>query len=81
VLKDLSDGLQYLTILYGLLELGRIRTIHPNKELMQRSYAIAGRNKAPIYDTVFVALALESDLELMTFDNEQVEMLRSELKR
>ena len=64
ILKDLENGLPYISILYGLFDSGAIRIVPPNEELMRRSYEIAARNKTSIYDTVFIALALETDLEL-----------------
>ncbi len=80
VLKDLGDGLAYVSILYGLLESKKIRAVSPNEELMRRSYLLAARNKASIYDTVFVALALDAGLELATFDKGQATIMQSEPK-
>ena len=79
LLKDLNDGLAYISILYGLIEAGRIRVVRPAAELMQRGYSLAGKNRRSIYDTIFVALALELASELATFDKHQAELLGREV--
>ena len=76
LIKDLDDGLPYVSVLYGFIESGRIRVIHPGEELMGRGYSLAAKNKLSIYDAIFVALALELDLELATFDKRQDELMR-----
>jgi predicted nucleic acid-binding protein len=76
LIKDLSDGLPYVSVLYGFIESGRIRVIHPGEELMARGYSLAAKNKLSIYDAIFIALALELDLELATFDKHQAELMR-----
>ena len=74
LLKDLKDGLAYVSILYGLIESGRIRVIRPGAELMRKGYSLAAKSKRSVYDTIFVALALELALELGTFDERQAEL-------
>lgn len=78
LLKDLKDGLPYLSILRGLIESGRIRIIHPGESLLEKAYSLAAKRRRPVYDTIFVALALELGSELATFDKRQVQLLRSE---
>jgi predicted nucleic acid-binding protein len=78
LLKDLKNGLQYLLIFYGLLETNKIRAIHPSLELMERSYAVAMRNKLNLYDAVFIALALEFGTALKTYDGEQAAIMQRE---
>ena len=81
LLKDLRDGRPYVSILYGLVESRKIRLIHPDQELMEMSYSIAARHDVSVYDAVFVALALESGSELMTFDKQQSAILQKEVNR
>ena len=81
LLKDLRDGLRYLSIFRGLLETNKIRAIHPNQRLIERSYEVGARNDLPIYDAVFIALALEIGAELKTFDREHAEIMRTESAR
>jgi len=81
LLKDLKNGLQCLSIFHELLETNKIRAIHPGQELMERSYAVAARNKLPIYEAVFIALALELGTGLKTYDREQAAIMQRESVR
>lgn len=45
LIKDLNDGLPYVSVLYGFIESGRIRVIHPGEELMGRGYSLAAKNR------------------------------------
>ncbi len=81
ILKDLEDGLPYVSILYAMVDSGAIRTVQPDEELLKRSYAMAARNMVSMYDTIFVSLALEIGLELKTFDGQQSRIMRLEAKR
>ena len=78
VLKDLDDGRPFVSVLYELIESGRVRPIGLDQQLMDRAYLISGRNKVPVYDSAFVVLALESGLELRTFDTRQSRMMQRE---
>ena len=81
LLKDLGDGLPYLSILLGLIESGRIRLVSPGKELMEKAYSIATRNRRSFYDAIFIALALQLGSRLDTFDKGQTELLAKEGNR
>lgn len=78
LLKDLDDGLPYVSILYGLVESGRIRVVRPGEELMKRGYSLATKSRRSIYDSIFIALALELASDLGTFDKRQAELLQKE---
>ena len=77
-MKDLKNGEPYVSILYGLIEAGKITIISPNESIMQESYAIAKRNKITIYDAVFVSLAIKLELTLRSHDRVQIRALKSE---
>jgi predicted nucleic acid-binding protein len=79
LIKDLSDGIPYVSIFYGLIESGRIRVIRPGEELMERAYSLAAKSRRSIYDAIFIALALELSSDLATFDKRQAELLRKEV--
>jgi len=79
LMKDLNDGPTYVSILSGLIESGRIRVIRPSPELMQRGYSLAGESRRSVYDTIFVALAIELASELATFDKSQAALLGREV--
>ncbi len=78
ILRDLEDGESYLSLFYGLLNSGRITTLSPSADLMRESYAIAGRNRIPIYDAVFISLALKLGVDLRTYDRVQKRALNAE---
>ena len=78
LLKDIENGKQYLSIFYGLMEAGVIKTLIPNEELMQESYSIAKRQGITLYDAVFVSLAIKLGLTLKSFDKLQIRALKSE---
>jgi len=81
LLKSVDDGLQYVGILYGLIDSGKITVIASNEKLLQESYQIAIRQGITIYDAIFIALALDLDLSLKTFDRAQTRALKSEDKK
>ena len=80
LLKDLDHGQAYISILYDLVESGRVRVIRSTPEIMKKAYSIAGENNRSIYDTLFIALALELSLELATFDKRQAELFRRQVE-
>ena len=80
LLKDLDHGQAYVSILYDLVESGRVRVIRSTPEIMKKAYSIAGENNRSVYDTIFIALALELSLELATFDKRQAELFRRQVE-
>ena len=80
MLKDLDSGLPYLSILYELVESGKIRLIPPNLELARKAYDLSLRNNISVYDAIFVSLALEAGLELKTFGEEQAKIMQGKAK-
>ena len=72
LLKDIKNGAEYLSILQGLIESGKIQLVHVSKGAMETAYSIASKSsRRTMYDTVFVALALELGLEFATLDKHQ----------
>jgi predicted nucleic acid-binding protein len=80
LLKDVEDGLAYVSILVGLIESGRILLVSPGKELVEKAYSIAARNRRTFHDAVFIALALQLGSELHTFDKGQTQLLAKEAR-
>ena len=74
LLKDIKNGAEYLSILQGLIEAAKIQLVHASKEAMQTAYSLASKSRRTVYDTVFVALALELGSEFATFDKHQAEL-------
>jgi predicted nucleic acid-binding protein len=81
LLKDIENGKQYVSILYGLIEAGKIKILTPNEALMQESYSIAKRQVITLYDAVFVSLAIKLGLTLKSYDKVQIRALKSENSR
>ena len=79
LIKDLGDGIPYVSILYGLIDSGKIRVIHPGEELMKRGYSLAAKIHRSIYDAIFIALALELTSDLATFDKRQAKLMQKEI--
>ncbi len=78
LLHRIDDGLPYLGLLFGLMEENRIVALKPSPELTEEAYRMALRNSAPVYDTIFVALALDTGLKLKSFDERQIAILERE---
>ena len=81
LLKDIDDGLDYLTIFYGLVDSRKILPLDASEELLRSSSLLARRNEISTYDAIFVALAVSTGLELLTFDQRQSEVMRRETRR
>lgn len=80
MLKDLESGLPYLSILYELVDSGKIRLIPPNLELARKAYDLSVSSNVSVYDAIFVSLALEAGLELKTFDEQQAKIMQDKAK-
>jgi predicted nucleic acid-binding protein len=70
MVKDVGDT-------YGSRGSGRIRAIRPGEGLMRRGHASARKSRS-IYDTIFIALALDFASDLATFDRRQAELPQKE---
>ena len=45
LLKDIQNGIEYLSILEGLIDSGKIQLLHVGKEAMAKAYSLAAKNK------------------------------------
>lgn len=77
LLKDIKGGFEYMSILQGLIESGTVQLLHVSKEALETAYSLAAKNKRSMYDTAFVALAMELGSELLTFDRHLAGLLKS----
>jgi predicted nucleic acid-binding protein len=77
LLKTIEEGSGYLSLLLDLVESGTIVLIRPDLRLLGRAYEIAARERIPIYDAVFLALALELGVELRSLDGRTMKIFRS----
>lgn len=78
LIGDLRDSSAYLGLILELASTGTIQLVRPDEKLIIDAYTLSKKHKTSIYDTIFVALALELDLELKTFDNRQTDILSKE---
>ncbi|MDA4123880.1 MAG: type II toxin-antitoxin system VapC family toxin [Thaumarchaeota archaeon] len=81
LLHEIDDGIPFLSVLFGLLRTNSVIAIKPDEQLMKVAYQLASRHNAPVYDMVFVALALGTGLELKSFDDSQMAIMKSESNR
>lgn len=72
LLKDVEEGSRYTFQLFDLVESGVITLIHPDLQLMKKAYDISGKEKLPVYDSIFLALALEIGAELRSLDEKMM---------
>lgn len=78
LIRDLKDSSSLVDLLLELLSAGVIQLVRPDEGLLKLTCALSVRHRVPIYDMVFVALALELGLELKTFDSKQASILSKE---
>jgi len=75
VLHDISDGREYLDLLFQLVSTETIRLVIPDEKIAGEAYKLAVTKKCTVYDAIFVALAIDLGLELKTFDEAQRSLL------
>lgn|GEM_PF-6669609 len=81
VLHNISDGLPYLDRLFRAIESGSLTLVPVTEELALAAYEIAAGNAAAVYDCIFVALALQREMQLKTRDRKQAQILELERRR
>lgn len=78
LIGDLKDSQERIELLLDLISNEQVRLIRPDKKLLNESYALSLKHRLPIYDSIFVALALQLKMDLATFDNKQSTVLTKE---
>jgi predicted nucleic acid-binding protein len=78
LIGDLKDSSILLDMFLELVSNRTIELLRPDKELLNETYRLSIRYRRTVYDTVFVALALQLGLELKTFDKMQSMILSKE---
>jgi predicted nucleic acid-binding protein len=78
LIGDLKDAPTRLAAFLDLVSSQVIELVRPDRKLMNQTLELSKRHHAPIYDTVFAALALQLRLDLKTFDKKQLEILSKE---
>ena len=80
LIRDLENSSAHIKLLLELVSTKTIQLVRSDEKLINDTYRLSVKRKAPVYDTVFVALALQLGLGLKSFDERQVDMLLEEEK-
>ena len=75
---DLEDAQERIELLSGLVSNERVQLVRPDRKLLSETYTISVKHNRPVYDCVFIALALQLKMELATFDDKQSTILNEE---
>ena len=78
IIKDLKNGIDFMSIMLDLIDSGAIAVVTPNKKLVAQAYDMAVKYKATFYDCIFIALAIEINSRLKTLDSKQEKILKIE---
>lgn len=78
LLADLKEPSPFIDLFFQLLESETIQLVRPDERLLKHAYALSVKHRSPLYDTVFISLALDLGLELKTFDDNQKRILSEE---
>ncbi|MDG7007273.1 MAG: type II toxin-antitoxin system VapC family toxin [Nitrososphaerota archaeon] len=81
VLHTIPDGLPYVERLFRAIETGSLILVPVTEDLAVAAYKIASGNAAAVYDCVFIALALQREMQLKTRDRKQAEILELERRK
>ena len=80
LLHDLKDSQTRIELLSDLISNANVQLIRPDWKLLNETYALSAKHGSTIYDCVFIALALQLNVELATFDRKQSSILSGERK-
>jgi predicted nucleic acid-binding protein len=78
LLHDLKDSTERIELLSDLVLNERIQLVRPDRRLLHETYKISVKHGLSIYDSVFIALALQLKMDLATFDSKQSSVLSGE---
>lgn len=78
IIRDLKDSSLRLDLFLELVSNRTIELLRPDKKLIDQTYELSIRHRTTVYDSIFVALALQLGLELKTFDEKQSMILSKE---
>lgn len=78
LIRDLKESQERIELLLDLASNGRVQLVRPDRKLLNETYRLSLKHKLPIYDSVFIALALQLKMELATFDSKQSTVLSEE---
>lgn len=76
LLKRIKDSNPIVDALFDLISAGRIQFLTPRVQTMKSAHVFAVKTRTPIYDIVFIGLAKELEVELLTFDKKQAAIFK-----
>ncbi len=80
LIRDLKDPKERIELLSKLVSNESVQLVRPDRNLLNQTYALSVKHRLAIYDSVFIALALQLKMELATFDSKQSSVLSQERK-
>jgi predicted nucleic acid-binding protein len=75
---DLKDSREHVELLLDLVSNERIQLVRPDRKLLHETYMLSLKHGLAIYESVFIALALQLKMDLATFDSKQAGVLSGE---
>ena len=81
LLAKVQDGRPFLHALFELASARAIQFVILEEKTVKEAYELAVKVKTTFYDAVFIALAIDLDIELKTFDKEQSRLFASMKKQ
>jgi len=78
LLHDIKDAQERIDLLSDLVSNERVQLVRPDRKLLYQTYALSVKHGMTIYDSVFLAVALQLKMELATFDAKQSIILSEE---
>jgi predicted nucleic acid-binding protein len=78
LIGDLRDSQQRIELLLDLVSNERVQLVRPDKKLLSETYELSIKHRLPIYDSIFIALALQLKMDMATFDSKQSAVLSQE---
>jgi predicted nucleic acid-binding protein len=78
LLHDLKDAREHIELLSDLVSNERIQLVRPDRKLINETYALSLKHGLAIYDSVFIALALQLKMKLATYDAKQSSVMSEE---
>jgi predicted nucleic acid-binding protein len=78
LIGDLRDSQQHVELLLEWVSNDRVQLVRPDKKLLYETYALSLKHRLSIYDSIFIALALQLKMDLATFDTKQSKVFTQE---
>ena len=76
--RDLEDASVRIELFIDMTSSQIVQLLRPDSKLLDKAFALSVKHRASMYDTIFVALALQLGVELRTYDDRQSAMFSRE---